>query len=71
VDASGEDCLHVERLSIKELVQVAAHTSAKVDWYSDGKLLRFSEQSIYAGKVLKLPLFAYQLPLPLGKSFDF
>jgi hypothetical protein len=32
----------LERLSIKELVQVAAHTSAKVDWYSDGKLLRFS-----------------------------
>lgn len=71
VDASREGCLHVERLSIKELVQVAAHTSAKVDWYSDGKLLRFSEQSIFAGKVLKLPILAYQLPLPLGKSFDF
>jgi hypothetical protein len=69
--ASGHGSLNVDLLSFKDLVQVAAHTSAEVDWYSDGKLLRFSELSVFAGKELKLPIFAYQLPLPLGKSFDF
>jgi hypothetical protein len=71
VRASQQSSLHVDYLSVKDLVQVAAHTSADVDWYSDGKLLRFSEQSVFAGKELKLPILAYQLPLPLGKSYDF
>lgn len=61
----------LEHLRMKELVQVAAHTSGEVVWNSGGKLLRFSRQSIYAEKVLKLPILAYQLPLPLGKPFDF
>jgi hypothetical protein len=69
--ASGQGFLNVEHLSTKEMVQVAAHASAEVVRYSDGKLLRFSEQSVFAGKVLKLPIFVYQLPLPFGKSFDF
>ena len=68
---SGNHRLPVERLGIKALVRVAAHTSAEVDWNSDRKLLRFSEQSVFSGKVLCLPKFAYQLPLPLVKSFDF
>jgi hypothetical protein len=63
--------LPVERLGIKDLVRVAAHTSADVVWNSDVKLLKFSQQSVFAGKVLFLPDFAFQLPLPLAKSFDF
>lgn len=70
-DESGGQILNVERLGIKALVQVAAHTSAEVVQNSEGKLLKFSECSVFAGKVLKLPIFTYQLPLPLGKSYDF
>lgn len=58
-------------LSMKKLVQVAAHTSASVISNSDGKLLRFSDQSVFAGKELKLPTYAHQLPLPFFKSYDF
>lgn len=63
--------LRVERLGMKELVQVAAHTSAEVVWNSEGKLLKFSEQSVFAGKILALPRFSFQLPLPFAKSYDF
>jgi hypothetical protein len=70
-EGSGGAILNVERLGIKELVQVAAHTSAEIVRYSEGKLLKFSEQSVFTGKALKLSVFSYQLPLPLGKSFDF
>lgn len=69
--AEGTESLDVERLGIKTLVQVAAHTSAQVVQNSEGKLLRFSEQSVFTGKVLKLRLLSYQLPLPLGKSYVF
>lgn len=69
--AEGMESLDVERLGIKMLVQAAAHTSARVVQNSEGKLLRFSEQSVFAGKVLKLRLLTYQLPLPLGKSYVF
>jgi hypothetical protein len=70
--ASQESSLQAERLRIKELVHVAAHTSAEVVRNSEGKLLRFSQQSVFAGKELKLPIRqAFQLPLPLGKSCDF
>ena len=68
---NGDEELNVADLGIKELVQVGAHTSAQVVRNSEGKLLRFSEQSVFAGKALKLSSFAYQLPLPLGKSCDF
>ncbi len=62
----------LERLGIKEFVRVASQTSAEVVRNSAGKLLRFSEQSVFAGKELFLPdCLAYQLPLPLGKSCDF
>ena len=63
--------LPVEHLGIKELVRVAAHTSAEMVWNSDIKFLKFSDYSVFAGKVLILPNFAYQLPLPLAKSFVF
>jgi hypothetical protein len=68
---SSDQRILVEHLGIKELVRVAAHTSAEVDWNSDRKLLRFSKHSVFSGKVLCLPGFVYQLPLPLAKSFDF
>lgn len=69
--ASPEEELSVDRLSVKGLVQVAAHTSAEVVWNSEGKLLKFTGQSVFAGKTLKLHRFACQLPLPFGKSYDF
>ncbi len=40
---------------VKELVQVAAHTSAWVVWQPDGCLLKFTDQSVYAGRSLTLP----------------
>ena len=57
---------------VKQLVQVAAHTSAWVLWQEDGCLLMFTEQSLYAGQSLLLgsPYF-FQLPLPLFKSSVF
>jgi hypothetical protein len=58
-------------LSLKKLVHVACHTSASLISTSDGKLLRFSDQSVFAGKELKLPCFAHQLPLPFFKNYDF
>jgi hypothetical protein len=42
-------------LGMKELVQVAAHTSAYVECSAEGRLLRFTEQSRWAGRVLRLP----------------
>jgi hypothetical protein len=63
--------LPLEGLGIKELVRVVSHTSAEVIRSSEGNLLRFSKQSVFAGKVLKLPFLAYQLSLPFGKSYDF
>jgi hypothetical protein len=69
-EASAE-AFRLECLGMKELVQVAANTSAEVIRNSESKLLRFSKQSAYADKELKLPVIAFQLPLPLGKSYDF
>lgn len=63
--------LPLERFGIKELVRVAAQTSAEVVWNSESKLLKFSEQSVFAGRVLFLPRFSFQLPLPFAKSYDF
>lgn len=47
--------LEVGRLGIKRQVQVAAHTPAQVIRNSEGRLLRFSDHSVFAGKVLRLP----------------
>jgi hypothetical protein len=49
-----ENALNVQKLGIKRQVQVAAHVSAQVIRDSDGKLLRFSEQSAFAGQLLRV-----------------
>jgi hypothetical protein len=51
----AEDTLDVRKLGIKRQVQVAAHVSAQVIRDSTGWLLKFGEQSTFAGKVLRLP----------------
>jgi hypothetical protein len=50
----SENALNVGKLGVKRQVQVAAHVSAQVIRNSEGKLLRFSEHSAFAGKVLQL-----------------
>jgi hypothetical protein len=47
--------LDVRKLGIKRQVQVAAHVSAQVIRNSEGRLLKFSSHSAFAGKVLQLP----------------
>jgi hypothetical protein len=49
------DCLNLTKLGIKRQVQVGSHVSAQVIQDSQGKLLKFSQHSIFAGKVLKVP----------------
>lgn len=51
----GKHALDVRKLGIKRQVQVAAHVSAQVIRNSEGRLLRFSSNSAFAGKVLQLP----------------
>ena len=51
----GKHALDVRKLGIKRQVQVAAHVSALVIRNSEGRLLRFSSHSAFAGKVLQLP----------------
>jgi len=46
--------LDTSRMSIKRQVRVGAHVSAQVIQDSQGKLLKFSEHSAFAGKVLRL-----------------
>jgi hypothetical protein len=48
----AENALNVRKLGVKRQVQVAAHVSAQVIRDSAGKLLKFSEQSAFAGQVL-------------------
>jgi len=50
-----KNALDVRKLGIKRLVQVAAHVSAQVIQNSDSRLLKFSKQSVFAGKVVQLP----------------
>jgi hypothetical protein len=50
----AENALNVSKLGIKRQVQVAAHGSAQVIRNSEGKLLKFSEYSVFAGQVLKI-----------------
>jgi hypothetical protein len=49
-----ENALNVRKLGIKRQVQVAAHVSAQVIQDSAGKLLKFSEQSVFAGQLLRV-----------------
>jgi hypothetical protein len=59
-----ENALNISGLGIKRQVQVGAHVSAQVIRISDGRLLRFNEDSAFAGKLLKLPLARQQIPRP-------
>lgn len=49
-----ENALDIRKLGVKRQVQVGAHVSAQVIRNSEGMLLKFSEHSAFAGKVLKL-----------------
>ena len=49
-----ENTLNVHKLGIKRQVHVAAHVSAQVIRDSGGKLLKFSEQSAFAGQLLRV-----------------
>ena len=51
-----EQALDVRQLGIKRQVHVGAHVSAYISQSSEGKLLRFTDWSAFAGKVLRLPL---------------
>lgn len=55
----AENGLDVGKLGVKCQVQVAAHVSAQVIRNSEGRLLKFSEHSAFAGKVLRLPGSGY------------
>lgn len=57
--------------SVKQMVQVAAHTSAWVQRQGDVWLLTFTEQSCYAGYSLRFGGGVIQLPLPLFKDICF
>ncbi len=48
------ESLQVSKMGVKRQVRVGAHVSAQVVQDSQGKLLRFSKQSIFAGKVIRL-----------------
>jgi hypothetical protein len=54
--------------SVKTLVQVAAHTPAYVEWQPGGALLKFTDESIYAGRVIQTGGWVFQLSLPLFQS---
>jgi len=54
--------------SIKTLVQVAAHTPADVVWLPGGCLLKFTAESLYAGRTIQTGGWAFQLSLPLFQS---
>jgi hypothetical protein len=57
---------------VKTQVQVMAHTSAYVEWYEQGCLLRFTDHSVFAGRSLRaFRHWAYQLVLPLFRSCAF
>ena len=57
--------------SVKTLVQVAAQTPADVAWLPDGCLLRFTDESLYAGRTIQTGGWAFQLSLPLFQNCSF
>jgi len=61
----------VNTKSVKHMVQVCAHTSAWVTHHGDVWLLKFTDQSLYAGHSLRIGNGPFQLPLPLERSFHF
>jgi hypothetical protein len=57
--------------SVKQMVRVAAHTSAWVQRRDDVWFLTFTEQSCYGGCSLRFGNGVFQLPLPLFKDIHF
>ena len=57
--------------SVKQMVQVAAHTSAWVHRQGDVWFLTFTEQSRFAGYSLQIGIGSFQLPLPLFRDVHF
>lgn len=57
--------------SVKQMVRVAAHTSAWVQRQDDVWFLTFTEQSCYAGCSLRFGDGVFQLPLPFFKDIHF
>jgi hypothetical protein len=56
------DAFDIRNIGVKRQVHVAAHVSAQVIRNSEGRLLRFNEQSVLAGKILWLPYPSQRLP---------
>jgi hypothetical protein len=56
---------------IKQMVQVGAHTSARVTWLAHGCVLHFTKQSVFAGQTMEGHAWALQLALPTFKTRDF
>jgi hypothetical protein len=50
----AKNTIDVRKLGTKRQVKVAAHVSAQVIQNDEGKLLKFSQQSAFAGKILKI-----------------
>lgn len=57
--------------SVKQMVQVGAHTSAWVQRQGEVWLFTFTEQSLYAGRSLRLGVGPLQLPLPFAGGVQF
>ena len=57
--------------SVKQMVQVCAHTSAWVQRLGDVWLLTFTEQSLFAGSSLQVGIGTIQLPLPFVRGIHF
>jgi len=65
LDQQQTDSLTIQTHSVKHMVKVIANTSALVWQQGDVWFIRFTEQSFYAGLVLRFGKGAFQLPLPL------
>lgn len=64
--------LNSAQLGVKQQVLIAAHTSAWVIWQDQGCLLRFTDQSLFAGRSLSIQdQWAVQLPLPFAQNAVF
>jgi hypothetical protein len=69
IPTAWQDTAHPK---VKELVKVAAHTSAWVDWQDQGCLLTFTDHSLFAGRSLTLKKqWVVQLPLPFSENAHF
>jgi hypothetical protein len=63
--------LGLGRNGVKRQVQVGAHTSAWVSQQDGSWVLEFTDQSVYAGSMVRTKEWAFQLTLPLFRNFDF